>query len=302
MPLEPETPNETEAAAVYQIARDASALKAPQFRELDDCPLVVWPESKAIESLEKFSAHPRRRRGTAALEDPSSFCAYVNRFKTAHTIVTGTASETGGEFHAILDFHKATEITGGAGGDDAGKISAAGWSEHRATYKLVPSPEWARWIAANKATFTQEQFAFFLENNADDIFVPSDRGPGWPNSIQMMEVALTLQAIKQVSFASGIRLGNGQHQLTYNEQIESKAGESGNTIIPSKFALSIAPFVGSPAYLVTARLRYRLGQGKVTFEYEIDRPHKVIQHAFLELRKTICDGTALPVLAGTIKP
>lgn len=302
MPLEPETPNNTEAAAVYHIAKDAAALKLPQFRELDDCPLVVWPESKAIESLEKFAAHPRRRRGTAALEDPTSFCAYVNRYKTAHTIVSGTATETGGEFNAILDFHRATEITGEAGGDDAGKISAAGWSEHRATYKLVPSPEWARWIAKNKETFGQEEFALFSEANADDIFVPADKGPGWPNSIQMMEVALTLQAIKQVSFASGIRLNNGQHQLTYNEQIESKAGESGNTIIPGKFALTIAPFVGSPAYLVTARLRYRISQGKVVFAYEIDRPHKVIQHAFRELQKAIATDLGQPVLAGTIKP
>ena len=292
--------NRTEADSVYQIAKDASALKHPIFRAHEDSTLLIWPESKEVKSLEEFSAHPRRRRGQAALEDPVSFIAYVNRFKTSRTIVSGRANETGGEFTAILDHHRPVETTGEETAEDTSLANAAGWSQHRAVYKLEPSPEWSRWLGKNKEVFSQEDFALFIEDNSDDIFVPASGGAGFPNALQMMEVALTLQATTKVNFSSGIRLSDGRHQLTYQEQIESKAGESGNTIIPARFAIRIPAFRGSAIYQLTARLRYRLDRGRVSFWYEIDRPHKTVEHAFNELQRQISEGIALPILNGAI--
>lgn len=297
--MQTDTPKtRTEADAVAEIAKQAANNKLPIFRDHEDTILMIWPKTREITSLEKFSTSPRRRRGTAKLEDPVSFAAYVNRFKTARTLVTGRANETGGDFTAILDHHR-PEAAYEAGEPKEPRIDQAGWCEHRAEYKLEASPEWKRWLGKNKQAFTQEEFALFLEDNADDIFVPTDfLGGGYPNALQMMEVALTLQAKTRVNFSSGIRLSDGRHQLTYEEQIESKAGESGNTIIPNKFAIRIRPFQGSAVYQLTARLRYRLDKGRVTFFYEVDRPHKIIEHAFSELQKQIADAVALPVLNG----
>ena len=112
MPPSTDTATRTEADAIYDITKGASALKQPIFRPHEDTLLLIWPETKQVDSLEQFSAHPRRRRGQAALEDPVSFIAYVNRFKTFRTIVAGKANETGGEFTAILDHHRPVEITG----------------------------------------------------------------------------------------------------------------------------------------------------------------------------------------------
>lgn len=297
MPSEINYKPRTEADAVGEIAAKAAEIHRPIIREHDDVLLAIWPASREIHSLEKFDANPRRRRGTAKLEDPVSFAAYVNRFKDLKTLVTGRASETGGQFVAILDHHRGTVAYEDAETKDA-KIDNAGWCEHRAEYALEASPEWRRWMAKNKEAFTQEEFALFLEDNADDIYVPEGMGGGWPNALQMMEVALTLQAKTRVNFSSGIRLSDGRHQLTYEEQIESKAGESGNTIIPNKFAIRIRPFKGSAVYALTARLRYRLERGRVSFFYEVDRPHKTIEHAFGELQKQISEAVALPVLNG----
>jgi hypothetical protein len=61
----------------------------------------------------------------------------------------------------------------------------------------------------------------------------------------------------ELSRQAVLRLQNGEQQLTYRENIEGSWGGDNKLAIPAKFALAIAPFAGTPKYLVTARLRYR---------------------------------------------
>ena len=127
-----------------------------------------------------------------------------------------------------------------------------------------------------------------IEANAIDIVQPA--------AAEMIQIALTLQAKTKVDFASGIRLDNGQVQLTYQEKIEGSAGTKGELKIPEKFTLALRIFQGGDKYQVEAYLRYRIKEGKATFFYQIIRPERLIEDAFEQVKKQVetgCTGGAI---------
>ena len=115
----------------------------------------------------------------------------------------------------------------------------------------------------------------------------------------MLEVSRTLEAKKKVNFASGIRLANGEVQFTYEEQIQGTAAK-GQIKVPETFVLGIPVFHGGPRYHVEARLRYRIADGgAMTMWYDLLRPHKIIEHAALEVWKEIETETGESILHGS---
>jgi uncharacterized protein YfdQ (DUF2303 family) len=117
----------------------------------------------------------------------------------------------------------------------------------------------------------QEEFAIFIEDNIADVVEPSGD--------TLLQVALTLQAKNEVNFSSSRRLDNGQVQLAYSETIDARAG-TGAIEIPHRFAIGARLFKNGDGYKVYARLKYRLGGGKVKFWYELERPENAIEDAF----------------------
>jgi uncharacterized protein YfdQ (DUF2303 family) len=246
--------------------------------------MLLLPGKSEPTDLERYLPAPLRKRAYVTLIETASLIQYVNTHKTAGTHLFGEVSETGGKILAVLDYHSADK---------------AQWANHRAALELRPTPEWARWIKHSNSEKTQREFAEYLEENASDIVVPPT-DPKAPNSTQMLDVALTLQARTDVQFSSATRLSNGQTQLTYNEQIQAGAGADGRMTIPEVFYLSVAPFVGTPRYLVKARLKYRLGGGKLAFRYEIERPHKIVEDAFRDIRQTVETETGFKLHLGSV--
>jgi uncharacterized protein YfdQ (DUF2303 family) len=219
--------------------------------------------------------------------------AYVNRYKQPGTLLTGEADERGGKFVALLDYHRAN-LDG---------TPTAQWTEHTAELKLTPTPEWARWLALSGKDLDQRTFAEFLEDNAPDVAVPEgEAGKGFPTQQELLSVAGTLQIKTDVKFASSLRLHNGQVQLGYVETIEGGHGQDGTLKIPERFGLALAPFRGTPKYLVTARLRYRGTGGKAIFRIELERTHKIVESAFADLRQKITEQTGLAPLLGSVAP
>lgn len=259
-------------------------------------PRLVW-QDKTITNLEGALPAPLRKRGAAALVDPESFAIFVKDHQTQGTVLTGDANEQGGHFVALLDYHVPVREVLSEGGP------MPQWTEHTATMKLQPTPEWARWMAINDRELDQRTFAEFLEDNAVDLVVPEgDKGVGYPTQQELMSVASTLQVKTDVRFASSVKLENGQVQLGYTEQIEGGHGSEGKLPIPARFAIAVAPFRGTPKYLVTCRLRYRGNGGKAIFKVIVERPHKIVESAFNDLRAKITTLTGLPVLVGAIAP
>jgi uncharacterized protein YfdQ (DUF2303 family) len=276
-----------QAQVIAQLAREGVARYRREVSGATE--LLIWPEGRVLD-LESTYREPNRKRGHAALLTPESFIAYVKTHATAGTALTGTVNEKAGSFTALIDYHHDT----------------AGWAEHTASLALAATPEWARWLAKSGGDYDQKTFAEFLEDNAPDITVPEGlearQGEKFPSQQELVSLALTLQVKTDVQFGNQIRLQNGEQQLTYREAIEGSYGADNKLAIPQKFALAIAPFAGTPKYLVTARLRYRAAGGKASFRYEIERPHKIVEDAFNDVKQKIEAETERRVLVGTITP
>lgn len=287
--------DESTITAIAELAQKGQALTFSN-PGADQPQLVFAPGIQSPVSMEKFQAHPLRKRSKVTLTEPDALIAYLLAHKLASTALFATTSDKGAEILAVIDYHQ-PENTNALSGTKQDILP--NWGEHRATLVSQFAPEWLRWKAKDKELFGQVEFAEFLEDNSQDIVVP-DTDTQAPNAATMHEVALTLSAKTGVQFASAVRLDNGQHQLTYNETIESKAGQSGQLTVPDRFYLSLPPFVGTPRYLVKARLKHRLLRGEVKFFYEIERPHKILEAAINDIKAKIEKETALKVLMGTL--
>lgn len=296
----PEAPLVKTATMVEAIAELAKAgvLKHANITGTQ-VPSVIWPD-KTITTLEHLLERPTRKRATATFYDVPSFTAYIAAHRTAGTTVTGTFDQVKGEFVALIDFHEPNAIPAESPVQPA--IGLPSWTEHTAKLVLVATPEWARWLGKNTADLAQLEFAEFIEDNAQDITVPEQDGTGFPNQTELLSVALTLQVKTGVAFRNAVRLQNGHTQLNYQELVEGGHGEDGSLTVPEKFALAIAPFTASPKYLVKARLRYRAAGGKATFKYLIERPHKIVESAYNDVKKAIAEALGQPVLYAEIKP
>ncbi len=276
----------TEAAAVAEIIRQA------QKHDTNTNPLasevLIFPD-KSILPLEKFADRPRRKRSKVRLEDTDSFIRYVNNHKQPGTALYGRANLESGVFVGIIDGHEGAADSAGALIND----QRPAWGEHRATFELAQTPEWKRWIAINEKPIGQAAFAEFIEDMLTEIQKPA--------GIEMLEIAKTLSIKSDVAFSSALRLDNGQVQLQYIETVEQKSGQGGELKVPTEIELALQPFIGSTRYLVKARLRTKLGSNRtVQFTVLLDRPHKVVETAFKEMRDKIAAETSLPVLLGGV--
>lgn len=114
----------------------------------------------------------------------------------------------------------------------------------------------------------------------------------------MLEISRSLEAKKKVNFASGLRLSNGQNELTYDEQISGTAAK-GKLNVPELFTIGIPVLEGGIKYAVEARLRYRIADGgRLTMWFELVRPHKIVEDAVLAVWKEIEDKTGLMIFNG----
>lgn len=302
----------TEAEVVAEIAKKSVTpfllLEGESKQEL-----LVMPQTGEVKSLEKYGPLPVRKRAVIEVRDAVSFIGYVNAYKEAGTVIFGQANEQGGGFQAVVDYHLpersvATQRAQSADTEGTEKKpkalvgpgdcyeNRARWGEHRVKFALETSPEWQRWIGSSGKGLSQMDFALFLEDNAEDVIVPE--GTNFPNDTDLMQVALTIQAAEGVQFKGGIRLQDGQQQLTFVQNIEAGAGVDGKMRIPEKFAIAVVVFKGGPREVLHVRLRYRVGGGKVTFFYEVERPWKAVERAFDDVREKIASETGLPVWMG----
>lgn len=251
-----------------------AGLNMADVRTLEGYPFAVVPEGAEVEGLENFLPAPMRKRGTVTVNDVGSFVAYVNAEKTSGTRLYGSYTAPG--FAAVFNDHAE---------------SGPGWKDYRVNYACPLSIEWKTWKAMDGKQMLQEQFAQFIENNLPDIANPP--------AADMLEISRSLEAKKKVNFASGIRLSNGQNELTYEEQISGTAAK-GKLIVPEEFTIGIPVLEGGIKYAVLARLRYRIGDGgKMAMWYELVRPHKIIEDAVFAVWNDIADKTALPVFNGS---
>ena len=251
-----------------------AALGQPVAIKPTDDTYAVVPGGYALTSLEKYKPAPDRKKGVITLDDAESFIQYFNLHATEQSQIYGKVNPP--SFVGVINDHG---------------VNDAGWRDHLAKYDCPFTAEWVEWSRSDKKIMQQSEFAEFIERNLPDIVEPV--------GADMLEISRSLQAKKKVSFASGIRLANGQTELTYEEDIQGTAAK-GKLQIPEIFKIGIKVIEGGEAYAVECRLRYRINEASLVMWYELVRPHKVIEDAVADLWALISNQTCRSVLRGQI--
>lgn len=246
----------SEIGAAYEAGQQTIQVVTIES-ELGVLPVLVTPKDSAVhfDFLEKILPAPLHCNQRVTLQDARSFAEYVNDFSDDNTAIFVDKAQ--GKFTAILDYHHSTEQPRRGG--------------HVAFYTCPRTEEWAEWIRHSGVKMSQQDFAVFIEENAEEIAKPS--------SAEMLEIASSLKADIKTEFRSAQRLDNGQVQFAYNEVIDGKAGINGQLTIPQEIEVILTPFNGGPSYTRKARFRYRIKEGQLVMWYDLVRPHKVLEAA-----------------------
>lgn len=244
-------------------------------------PYAIIPSNTKIESL-KHLCPPAYIERQVRLQAADSFAEYVNRFKTPATLIFAEETAQGVKLKSILDYHLANPTP------------SADRCLHVALYESLPTVEWAEWKSADRKPKDQVAFATWLEDNAA-LFRN-------PTGADLLELVRTLTGKNEVRFMSAIRLDSGANRLQYDEDVELKgqlSTKSGAVVLPSIVTAGIAPFQGSAAYEVNARLKYRIESRKLNLWFETIAPHIIMRDAVLGVLKLITEKTGLTPLLGT---
>lgn len=234
---------------------------------------------------DKLLDAPRRKTGVYKTHDAESFLAYLNKHGDPDSEVWADAPNT--KITGVLNAHEDTD----------GTIPGARFEDHRVEYTVLYTPAWKRWTEFDGKLLEQQDFAELIEERAVDIHRPT--------GADMLEVAQTFKATVGVHVESSTRLSTGQRQFTYHEEIDGKAGRSGQLEIPETFDLALQPFEGADAFKVTARLRYRMNDGVLRMGYKLERPEDVVREAFLSVLQKVQQGLVelnllnTPILLGS---
>jgi uncharacterized protein YfdQ (DUF2303 family) len=248
-----------------QAAIDAgTALGEPHpLEEIYQPHVVVVPEGGRVEVIdvaerfEAFAERPRRAKGRYTAATVEAFIAYVKQHRE-HEATTIWVEPTDGKVLAVLNDH-------GDGQD------APAWRDWTATLALRHTDEWNHWKSRDGLLGGQEDFAEHIEDGLTEIADPT--------GAELLEIAQTFHATTAAQFRQATRLSDGRIQVRYDEEIDAKAGTSGELAIPQEITLLLAPYVGEEAVELKARLRYRVSGGALRIGYKLDRPERVIRDA-----------------------
>ena len=258
--LETIEPNNAKAILVAGMKIGADAIK-----EVAGVPVLVIPDDFKVErfpDLEEKQKKPERVKETVTTETPQSFIDYFNHFANDTSVVFCDIDNA--NFTGIIDYHK--------GADPA-------WCNHKVTFKCKKTEEWASWLSMNNKKMSQLDFAYFIENNLEEIVTP--------DGATMLEIATSLKAKTKTTFQSGMLLANGQTQLQYIEEIDGSAGTKGEIKIPETIDIGLHLFEGGEPYRLQARFRYRINEGNLSMWYDLIRPQKTHRAAVEDVYKAI---------------
>lgn len=255
----PDTPRSDVEIAADLGRRDAERGLTPYDIESEGSLLVSrirHDEQVIVTDLERYRDAPNRARGSVAIHDPSDFARYIKRIADSD-ITTVWADIDQGTVTGLLDDHE---------------LHGAGWRSHTVRLALQPDPDWDAWIRRDNKLLTQLEFAEFLEQQMHTIVQPA--------AADILDVATTLQAKRNVTFNSSAKMKNGDIKFTFNEETKASAGAKGELEIPDEFTLRLAPFAYTPPVELTAKLRYRIVEHELRVGYKLIRAAEVRRDAF----------------------
>jgi uncharacterized protein YfdQ (DUF2303 family) len=276
-PPTPAQPVAPAAGDVRALLKAGTALAEPKKNpEPDGRPFVVLPEGFAVQAL-PVKGFPDRAAGLVKLRDAASLIQYVDDHKGATTRIYATLEPAC--FLAVFD-----DFLPGAGVDLA---SAANWRQWRAQFLVPHSREWQIWNKHHKVQLSQLQFGEFLQDNLPDVVSP--------DGATLLEMSLNFEASQNGAFRSVQRLHDGSHNMLW----AAENNASGSVKLPPEITVSIPVFENDVRHTLTARLRHRVNDGKLALWYELVRPHKVLEQAFMGTWEKVKVATGVSILLGS---
>ena len=271
----------SETQAIVDLA---SSIKPVEIACQDHIKRVALPPGWKLEEKddEKLHSTPYRKTGTIRLDDQDSFVNYVNRHKIADLTT----------IYCQADYQKSEVDFGCIINDHNGALNGQQWRDHRALYQPIFSEEWNRWTGNDTEPLSQTGFAMFIEDNLADIAAVE----GMPTGQQLLEMATSFQANQDMRFKSAVRLQNGGVNMSFVQDDDNQT--LAQMKLFEKIAIGIPVFWNGDAYQITARLRYRVKEGRLTFWYELIRHDKVLEDATKTLINKIQDATGVPLYFG----
>lgn len=269
------TGNPTQRAAAAQSAITAT-LDADQLRpmiaveEVEGIPYLATPANANLHCLKELLPQPSRIKAVRELEEPDSFCAYVDHFKSDQTRIFGFPDKH--LFSAILDDHVA---------------GAPHWGDHRVELGLKLSPEWKEWLEARKKQLGQQDLAEFFEEHIEQIAEPS--------------ASDLLSDIRNIHISNNTRCDSVQREggdIAFTLSTETSAGtrtERGR--IPSRLTLVIAPFRSWQPVQMTVLLGYKLSKEcGLAFTLRALYAEQLLNTSFNDVRNYVAERIGLPIL------
>lgn len=162
-----------------------------------------------------------------------------------------------------------------------------GWADHRVALQLETSPELAAWLKHDDQAIGQETFGDFLEERLLDIIDP--------DGSTMLEVARTFSATVGATFRRAVNGHDGTTSLTWQEDVDAKAGKSGQLEVPREFTIGVPPYVGCAAVKIRGLFRYRVADGQLRLGYRLLNLDDVRRQAVAEVLTEV--GNRLDLVA-----
>lgn len=212
---------------------------------------AVVPDGYQISDLESWQLEPNRHRADHRFVAVDSLATYLNRFAGEHTMIC--ADYGAGRISVIID------------GD--GPIEPSHRC-HKARFEAQQSDQIKAWLDICGRPMSQATFGLFLEDRAVDVVVPE--------AADVMDMVMTFDATKKVTFKSSQRLHDGQRQFQYVEDNETR----GAVKLPDHFIVLAPIYRGMEPQRIKFMVRYRIEEGSLRFQVDMHDKAAVLREAF----------------------
>lgn len=166
--------------------------------------------------------------------------------------------------------------------EDAGD-QKTGWSQFRSEIVFRDSRKLKEWNRLTEWT-SQDDFANFLEDHLEDVLDPT--------GVDLLSIATDLEANSASSFKGKITLQNGDVRLDYQSDTQTSVE------IPKQLILGIPLFEHGEKYRLTARLRFRVSGGGVSFRLLFTNLADAIDLEFERITQVMEEKTESVILRG----
>lgn len=241
--------------------------------------------------IEQWRIRPERAVGTAKVDTLASFVDLINRHKTADTAIFARAQWPKPLLMAVVDYHKVDH--------------EPAWGRHRISYEFPLTEEFTAWVNGNGKAMSQLDFAHFLEDHAAELAAPTE---GEDNAFGKMFKERFATPAELITLSRGLEVFVGarikrQERLQSGERVieftsENRDAEGKQIDVPGVFMISVPPFVDGGPVRIPARLRYRAGQGDVTWFYQLYRWEYWLRQQVKSDMEHAAMETALPAYEG----